>query len=255
MGNLTRLRWSKLLPCHHCGRPTIVEGFCPDYACCVKCKEKRDNPPEELSHSGVIKIVGRIMAESLPNKKGLGSHLWFTEVHAGNRRDRESPDLIGFRNDNETTVVEVKVTRSDFLSDKNKKFRNQPEFGMGCFRYYACPEGLISKDELPDKWGLIEVTENQNRRGNSNKYKARVVVWAKKIEERNHAAEQNLLFSLMRRISDFVPVQDLVDYEKLVNQQNAVLMKSKPRGLFNELREKRFDFWDKLVKKIQPMRK
>lgn len=77
----------------------------------------------------------------------------------------EIPDAIGFSqavpNDG-SVVVEVKVSRSDFLADKKKPHR-QPGQGMGTWRYYMAPEGLIAVDELPAGWGLIEV----NKRGHT----------------------------------------------------------------------------------------
>lgn len=77
--------------------------------------------------------------------------------------DGEIPDAIGFclaHWETGATVVEVKVTRSDFLADRKKPHR-QPGQGMGSWRYFMAPEGLIRVDELPQGWGLIEV----NKRG------------------------------------------------------------------------------------------
>ena len=67
----------------------------------------------------------------------------------------EIPDVIGF-NGWESMVIECKVSRSDFLSDKKKPHRSK---GMGNWRFYCCPKGLIKKEELPEKWGLIYVDE------------------------------------------------------------------------------------------------
>ncbi|GBQ90079.1 hypothetical protein GCM10007866_16160 [Gluconobacter albidus] len=71
----------------------------------------------------------------------------------------ESPDAIGYRVSDMinggSTIVECKVSRSDFLADRKKPHRQTG--GMGKWRYFMCPEGLISPDELPDKWGLLHV--------------------------------------------------------------------------------------------------
>lgn len=56
--------------------------------------------------------------------------------------------------------IEVKVTRSDFLKDKTKNHRKNPETGVGHYRFYIAPKELISVDELPARWGLLEVTDN-----------------------------------------------------------------------------------------------
>jgi hypothetical protein len=96
-----------------------------------------------------------------PNsQKGHGCIISATELRSG--WDGEIPDAIGFRlNGNRVVsiVVEAKASRSDFLADKAKAHRK--EGGMGNFRYFICPEGLIQKNELPDGWGLLWV----NKRG------------------------------------------------------------------------------------------
>lgn len=58
-------------------------------------------------------------------------------------------------------VVEAKVSRADFLADSSKPHRLSPSEGVGVFRYYLAPAGLIQVAELPPKWGLIEVTEKR----------------------------------------------------------------------------------------------
>lgn len=67
----------------------------------------------------------------------------------------EIPDVIGF-NGWESMVIECKVSRSDFLADKKKPHRSK---GMGVWRLYCCPKGMIKKEELPEKWGLIYIDE------------------------------------------------------------------------------------------------
>lgn len=68
----------------------------------------------------------------------------------------ELADVIGFKNDT-STLIECKVSRGDFLKDKKKPFRIDPDKGMGDRRYYCCPKGLIRPDELPLGWGLLYV--------------------------------------------------------------------------------------------------
>lgn len=82
----------------------------------------------------------------------------FSEVRS-NPHDGEIPDAIGIKTsrNTETIVVEVKTNRSDFIADQRKTFRQNPENGMGNYRYYLCPEGLIRASELPPKWGLIYI--------------------------------------------------------------------------------------------------
>lgn len=70
----------------------------------------------------------------------------------------EVPDAIGFK-ETRSFLVECKTSRSDFLADKAKPFRQWPEVGMGNYRFYMAPPGLIRIDELPKHWGLLEVHE------------------------------------------------------------------------------------------------
>ena len=70
----------------------------------------------------------------------------------------ESPDVFGFGG-GLPQLIEVKTSRSDFLADKKKSWRINPERGLGELRSYLCPEGLISVDELPENWGLIYINE------------------------------------------------------------------------------------------------
>jgi hypothetical protein len=72
----------------------------------------------------------------------------------------EQPDAIGWKpgNDCISILIECKVNRADFLKDKNKPFRKRPSLGMGDWRFFFAPRGVITVDDLPANWGLIEVT-------------------------------------------------------------------------------------------------
>jgi len=65
----------------------------------------------------------------------------------------EIPDAIGIRHEY-STVVECKVSRSDFAADQNKASRKNGTM-MGNYRYYLVPSGMIAATELPDGWGLL----------------------------------------------------------------------------------------------------
>ena len=70
----------------------------------------------------------------------------------------ESPDAFGICN-NSSQLIEVKVSRSDFLADKRKWFRQNPKQGLGDYRSYLCPEGVIKKYDLPENWGLLWIND------------------------------------------------------------------------------------------------
>ena len=43
----------------------------------------------------------------------------------------EMPDAIGWKRASHSVLVECKVTRADFLADRDKPFRQKPEQGVG----------------------------------------------------------------------------------------------------------------------------
>lgn len=115
----------------------------------------------------------------------------------------ETPGAIGFRSGDKSILIECKATRSDFLADRKKMFRKIPELGMGAFRFFLAPQGLIQQEELPEKWGLIEVKRTGRAiktvgpRGNIWDGQSQ---WAFSYAERNVQAEFGLLASALRRV-------------------------------------------------------
>jgi hypothetical protein len=77
--------------------------------------------------------------------------------------NKEQPDAIGWR-DGVSIVIEAKMSRSDFLSDKKKTFRKRPSYGMGDWRFYMCPPEIIQVKDLPAGWGLLWVTPKTVRK-------------------------------------------------------------------------------------------
>jgi len=100
----------------------------------------------------------------------------------------ESPDAFGFGGST-TQLIEVKVSRADFLSDKKKFWRQHRNMGIGRFRSYLCPEGLIQREELPHNWGLLYISEI----GKITEIKSAV------LQECNSIEELQLITSILRR--------------------------------------------------------
>lgn len=72
----------------------------------------------------------------------------------------ENPDVWGTTG-YKSMLIEVKTSHSDFLRDMKKPFRmdsnvNYRKYRLGNNRYYLVPKGLVSIDELPPHWGLLE---------------------------------------------------------------------------------------------------
>jgi len=105
-----------------------------------------------MTHADLVERAARWLA------KTKGCAVVATEIATTS----ESPDAIGWRA-GYSHLVECKASRADFLADRNKPFRIVPETGLGDYRWYMTPPGLVSPDELPDGWGLLEVHPEQVR--------------------------------------------------------------------------------------------
>ena len=75
----------------------------------------------------------------------------------------ETPDVIGWHS-GFSTLIECKASKSDFRHDSKKFTRRYPDKGVGYYRYYLAPKGLINIEDLPEKWGLIEANEEGKTR-------------------------------------------------------------------------------------------
>lgn len=75
---------------------------------------------------------------------------------------REEPDAIGFWVGGHSIVVECKVSRGDFLADRQKRALRQ-FVGMGTHRYYLIPADLdIELGEIPEKYGLLTLKDRRH---------------------------------------------------------------------------------------------
>jgi hypothetical protein len=99
----------------------------------------------------------------------------------------ETPDIFGLKGGIETILLEVKVSRSDFLADLKKPHRKGG--GIGSERYYLCPDGLIREDELPANWGLLYYKD-----GNIT-----VIKQATPYESKDLINEMSIMYSIIRR--------------------------------------------------------
>lgn len=91
--------------------------------------------------------------------RSQGCSVVFADLVA-NTATGESPDLIGWRGGETHPVsilVEAKVSRQDFREDLKKHFRYSAS-GMGDWRFYLVPQGLVTVNELPEGWGLLELS-------------------------------------------------------------------------------------------------
>lgn len=109
-----------------------------------------------LTHGALCALAVKWLQRS-HSAGGPGCLFAVSEVKTG--WDGEIPDAFGVRaagSHDGSVVVEVKTSRSDFLADRRKPHRHAGK-GIGTWRYFMCPEGLIQPDELPPNWGLLWV--------------------------------------------------------------------------------------------------
>lgn len=132
-----------------------------------------------MSHGDLVSRA----AKWLSNTRGCS--VVFTEfaTYAGER-----PDAIGFM-PHTSVLVECKASRSDFLTDKHKPWRRVTGLGMGGERYYMAPPNTIKPDELPEKWGLLEVSGRR----------VRLIKRSGGFPERNRRNEAAFMVSMLRR--------------------------------------------------------
>lgn len=102
----------------------------------------------EITHSALC-----LLAESFLGRQSFG--VVFHDKFKAVTQTGEQPDTLGFRN-GVSVLIECKTSRTDFLADRKKKFRIDPNLGLGDWRFFLAPKGLILCEELPAGWGLLE---------------------------------------------------------------------------------------------------
>ena len=110
----------------------------------------------------------------------------------------EQPDVIGFGSNGHSVMIEVKVSRADFLRDAKKLFRKHQWMGVGSYRAYCCPTGLIKVEELPDRWGLLYVNEKGKVKELKSVVPPNTALFLNPMDK-NNAAERDIMYSILRR--------------------------------------------------------
>lgn len=167
-----------------------------------------------------------------PNSAGgHGCQIALIECRTG--WDGEIPDAIGFRaTGHEPTdgsvVVEVKVSRQDFLADSKKTHRQSG--GVGRWRYFMTPKGLIDPTELPARWGLLEVSPAGRISavaGPATLAKDNFHHFRQSLHDHSHERDlQRELFLLVKTMANTGDPQKVLDMLRDANNRNARLAKS-----------------------------
>lgn len=101
-----------------------------------------------MTHFELVERAGKWLKNTFHCRVVLNELVAYT-------RYGESPDSIGWVN-NKCILVECKTSVADFIADRKKIFRHGIR-GMGHYRFYLAPEGLLNNCIIPDGWGLYEV--------------------------------------------------------------------------------------------------
>jgi hypothetical protein len=135
----------------------------------------------------------------------------------------EMPDAIGWKQACHSVLVECKVTRADFLADREKPFRRKPERGIGSERFYLTPPALIKLEELPADWGLLECRRRHIEMLRPSAKNLRTAV--------GFRYEMNLLLSSLRRVEVRIEPQSITDFLKWKNRMAGYNRGTLPEGL------------------------
>jgi len=135
----------------------------------------------------------------------------------------EMPDAIGWKQACHSVLVECKVTRADFVADREKPFRRKPERGVGSERFYLTPPALIKLEELPAGWGLLECRRGHIEMLSPSAKNLRTAV--------GFRYEMNLLLSSLRRVEVRIEPQSITYFLKWKNRMAEYNRGTLPEGL------------------------
>jgi hypothetical protein len=122
----------------------------------------------------------------------------------------EMPDAIGWKRACHSVLVECKISRADFLADRDKPFRQKSELGLGCERFYLTPPRLLRAGDLQPGWGLLEVRERKVEVVRRSARNLRTAA--------GQAYEMNLLLASLRRVEIRIEPQTITEFLKWKNR-------------------------------------
>jgi len=136
----------------------------------------------------------------------------------------EVPDVIGWKRQCRSVVIECKVSRTDFFSDQAKAARQRPETGMGCERFFLAPRSLVKPEELPKGWGLLEC------------FRRKIEMRARPPRQSQRSniglmAEMDLLLASLRRVEVRIEPQTITTFLKWKNRLSQYNGGRLPQGL------------------------
>jgi hypothetical protein len=135
----------------------------------------------------------------------------------------EMPDAIGWKRASHSVLIECKLSRADFLADRDKPFRQKQELGLGCERFYLTVAGLLRVNDLPSGWGLLEL---KNRKVEVVRRSTRALRTVAGL-----AYEMNLLLASLRRVEIRIEPQTITEFLKWKNRMQQYNGGTFPTGI------------------------
>jgi len=155
----------------------------------------------------------------------------------------EMPDAIGWKRASHSVLVECKISRADFLADRDKPFRQKSDLGLGCERFYLTPPRLLHAKELPPGWGLLEVSKRKIEMVRRSARDHRTTAGL--------AYEMNLLLASLRRVEIRIAPQTITDFLKWKNRMQQYNGGVFPEGV-EATQEERNYFLESGIPESQP---
>ena len=174
----------------------------------------------QLSREANCMTHEKLVARAVAWLRGYGCGVVLSEQSCSSG---ETPGAIGRKRASHSVIVECKISRADFLADREKPFRRKPEIGMGCERYYLTLAELLKPDELPSGWGLLELRGREVQRVFPAQEKMR--------SARGFRYEMNLLLASLRRVEVRIEPQSITDFLKWKNRMAEYNRGSLPEGI------------------------
>ncbi|MBZ5572086.1 MAG: hypothetical protein LAO09_09415 [Acidobacteriia bacterium] len=137
----------------------------------------------------------------------------------------EMPDAIGWKRACHSVLVECKISRTDFLADREKPFRRKPNSGMGCERFYLTPPALLRLEELPAGWGHLEYRGRKVEMLRSSAKDLRTTT--------GFRYEMNLLLASLRRVEVRIEPQTITEFLKWKNRMAEYNRGAMPEGIMS----------------------
>lgn len=152
----------------------------------------------------------------------MGCRVVLTDPFRANVNTGEQPDAIGWR-DGLSILIEAKVSLSDFRADARKKFRVDPSIGMGDWRFFIAPAGLLEGQALPVGWGLLTLTTSGRVQLASGGPRGNAMWWTDRPFVANTREEARLLVSALAHTERSAPIarRGMADFSAWNKVSNA----------------------------------